>query len=152
MKKLIVGVVAILVLVGVGVGWYYFQGPCGVNKVKAAGDEIQGLMAEYEDALDIASSTSRISLSGPVAELQDIKRQTEAVEVPACLVPAHRFTIASMEKSIEAFISFMGQASDSEVNSSIMASAGFMEQAVAELETVSACAPFCKTDPQRVLP
>lgn len=152
MKKIIIGLIALVVVAGAGFGWYYFLGPCGVNKVKAAKTEFSDLISEYQDAMDVASSTPRISLSGPIGKLQDIKRKVDDIEFPACMEAAQRFTVAGMEKSIDGFISFMGQADDSVVNSSLVSAFGFFDQATTELETITDCAPFCKIDPNRILP
>ncbi|MVT28776.1 hypothetical protein GO496_10580 [Acidovorax citrulli] len=40
------------------------------------------LVARWDDAVKVASTTGRIALSGPVATLQAIRRETEGVTVP----------------------------------------------------------------------
>ena len=82
---LIIGaVIVLIILILIGLLYrnnYYYSDNCGVRNVEAAADELEGFTEEWDDAFEIATSTSRISLAGPVAVLQEIKRNTADVEV-----------------------------------------------------------------------
>lgn len=92
-------------------------GGCDVDGYRTA---IKPLVDEYSDAFDTAGQTSRIALPGVISQLQDIRRRTEATEVSPCLTEAHSYLVASMDDTIEAFLLFMGQGEEEDVNEKIV--------------------------------
>jgi hypothetical protein len=77
---------------------------------------IDAINEEWDDATAIASSTARMSLSGPLGELQGINRDTKQVEVPECAADAHEALLLYQESVIDSFLAFMSQQDDSEVS------------------------------------
>lgn len=80
--------------------------PCNVQ----AADYIklaEATMTEWDDAVTLASNTSRIALSGPISDLQSIKRKIESATVPECAKKVQILQVKSMESVIKAFFSFM---------------------------------------------
>lgn len=75
-------------------------------------DEIQPLAQEWEDAVKLAGQTSRMALPGQVSAMQAIRRKADAMAPPACLEKTHGHLIASMDASIDGFLSFMSQDGD----------------------------------------
>ena len=144
--NLLVGLVAALciVLVAGGVGWHYFYGPCGVNRVKESGLALADQFDAYHDAYDIAASTSRIALAGPVLQLQQVKRDTELIAVPACMEGAKNELVLTIDTSIEAFLAFMSQ-DDVGVDFYMDQSTSHLAEFRTQLEAVEACKPFCQT-------
>ncbi len=65
------------------------------------------LVARWDDAVKVASTTGRIALSGPVATLQAIKRDTEGVTVPPCLDAGKAGLLRSMSSTEKGFLTFM---------------------------------------------
>lgn len=61
----------------------------------------------WDDAIDIASSTARIALPTPVANLQNIKRDLKNVELSDCLKPAREVLNDYMDIKINTFLKFM---------------------------------------------
>lgn len=152
MRKLTIGLIVLVVLAGAGFAWYYLEGPCGVNPVRQAFDDLQTQTEKFSDAFKIAQSTPRISLSGPISDLQEIKRATDDVPVPACLEHAKELLVGGMQTSIDGSIAFMGQAAETEVSSLFLDAAQQTATATDELKTISECAPFCKADPYKLQP
>jgi len=74
--------------------------------------EVESVVDDWQDAVTIANSTSRISLSTPVSRLQEIQNDTEDMEVPECAQTAHGLLVQHMDDVIKAFILFMGDADD----------------------------------------
>lgn len=68
---------------------------------------VDDLVARWEDAIKLASTTSRISLSGPVASLQSIKRDAEQLTVPPCLDQGKVELVRSMSSTEKGFLVFM---------------------------------------------
>ena len=93
------------------------QAECGASAFEAGAQKLSALTKRWDDAQALASSTSRIALSGPVSNMQGIKRDVEAVQLPACLLPAKGALSASMSSTIQGFMSFMTQDSSGSSNS-----------------------------------
>lgn len=89
-----------------------FDGKVAEQKQKKEYDKaiesLAGIYARWNDALTLANSTSRIALSGPVSNLQGIRREVQALVVPDCLSDAKNSLLQGMEKINEGFIAFMG--------------------------------------------
>lgn len=68
------------------------------------------LYGKWKDALQLAESTARIALAGPVGNLQAIKQQTEALPVPDCFIAPKQKMTKGMGKMIEGFFQFMQDA------------------------------------------
>lgn len=64
-------------------------------------------VARWEDAVKVANTTGRISLSGPVAKLQDLHRETEKLLAPPCLDVGKASLVKSMSHTVSGFLIFM---------------------------------------------
>jgi len=69
--------------------------------------QLQGVLSEFQDAMTIASATSRIALPAQVARLQEVRRKLEAAQPPACATVAHAKLVKAMNGEIESFLRFM---------------------------------------------
>lgn len=65
------------------------------------------LHSRWIDAVKLADSTSRVALATPLANLQQIKRDTEALMVPDCYTAKKKSLVAHMDATIDGFIAFM---------------------------------------------
>ncbi|QSI33410.1 hypothetical protein GNX71_29125 [Variovorax sp. RKNM96] len=77
------------------------------DSLVAAQKSMDDLLVRWDDAVKIASSTSRISLSTPVALLQDIRRDAERLTLPPCMDGAKANLVSSMNSTIKGFMVFM---------------------------------------------
>lgn len=76
---------------------------------KASIKQAELLVSRWQDASKIAGSTSRISLPGPVKDMQQIIRDTESFEPQgACLDEAKKLMLNSMKKELDLYLRFMG--------------------------------------------
>jgi|CXWK01.1.fsa_nt_gi hypothetical protein len=78
--------------------------------------ELAALRQRWLDALEIADSTARISLAGPVGELQAIRREIGALEGPACAQGAGAALYIHSEAVIDGFLLFMQDEPESQIN------------------------------------
>lgn len=69
--------------------------------------DLNAIFVKWNDANRLADSTSRIALSGPVGNLQAIKREASSITVPACLDEAKQSLLDGMGANIEGFMIFM---------------------------------------------
>ncbi len=133
-----------IVLIAGGVGWHYFYGPCGVARVNEASQKLSKQAQIYNDAFNIASSTPRIALAGPVADLQRIQRETEDVQVPKCLETAKQELVWSIDAAVKGYLAFMGDESDNKVSNLMSMSTNHFMKLSDELLRIDDCKPFCK--------
>jgi hypothetical protein len=73
------------------------------------------MASEWDDACAVAHSTARIALSGPVAELQRIRREWKEVGPPEGLGEFHENIVAFQDATIEGFLAFMDEKPEQEV-------------------------------------
>jgi hypothetical protein len=90
-------------------------------------EEVSTILARWSDALEIASSTPRVSLANPLAELQTIRREFSAMEPPPCIEGAAQALMRSMDHVVEGFLLFMQQEPESRVNAEFDEAAGDMD-------------------------
>ncbi len=67
----------------------------------------ESVFEKWDDAIALASNTSRGDLSGPIASLQEIKREAGDLDAPACSENVGESLVTLMESFIEGFLSFM---------------------------------------------
>lgn len=72
-------------------------------------ENLSDVAERWDDAVDIAESTSRIAMSGPISDLQEIRRETRAQDWPKCAEPAQAELVDWMDETIKAFLSFASQ-------------------------------------------
>lgn len=63
----------------------------------------------WADAERLALSTSRIALSGPVAALQALRRESEGLSVYQCVDEARKILVELVKKSSEGLLDFMAK-------------------------------------------
>jgi hypothetical protein len=135
-RALQAGILLGILLVGGG-GWLYYRQEVERNRIEEAAiaalkaeqraeaerREIERLEAQriqqakaslasieerWRDAFGIARVASRIALPGPVASLQAIRREAQALDVPPCLLVARAHLVDGMTEAIRGFTTFMG--------------------------------------------
>ena len=70
-------------------------------------DAVSKLVKRWDDASLLASSTARITLNGPISQLQAIRRESTDVIVPACISHHKELQIKSMDLTLDGYIAFM---------------------------------------------
>ena len=68
---------------------------------------LMALYSKWQDAEKIANVTARIALAGPVGDLQQIKRDADALEVPECMAQTKNKLTRAMGFKINNFLFFM---------------------------------------------
>lgn len=117
-------------------------------------DDVDNLLARWQDARDIANATPRLTLAGPLADLQAIRRELVDLDVPPCVEAVTAPLAAYMDHGIQAALLFMAQESDEDVAAEIeLASAQFdiyEEERVAlgweTIAEIASPAPLSPTD------
>ena len=71
------------------------------------------LIREWDDAVQLAGNTPKVSLPVPIAELQRIRRAGEEVKRPSCAEHLHSYLVTSMNETIEGFLDFIGNRGNS---------------------------------------
>jgi hypothetical protein len=141
---IILSVLLCILVVGGGIGWHYFYGPCGLSRVKQGGLALADQFDAYHDAYNIAESTARIALAGPVLQLQQVERSTALVAVPPCMERAKEELVQANDATVQAFLAFMSQ-NDFEVDAYLSQSDSHLAEFQTQLEAIEKCKPFCQT-------
>lgn len=107
-------VLCLLLVGGVMLGVFIFRSdsnPQTDSRVNCDGylTRVQPILDRWDDANAVASSSSRIALSGPLAELQAIRRDAIELAVPTCANEAHKHLVAYMNATIEGYLAFARQ-------------------------------------------
>src|SRR5579871_1408916 len=76
---------------------------------KTVSDQLAQFATEWDDALKLAASTSRIALASPVSQLQRIRRDVQAQTWPDCATKAKELLVASMSATVDGYLAFMAQ-------------------------------------------
>ncbi len=139
MKKWIIFLLAIPLVLASCTNSY-----CPPEAAEAALAEIEDLAEEWDDAVAVAFSSSRMALSGPISDLQDIKRDVGNLEVPECLVKSRDDLEKGMVAAIDGFIAFLGQESDTTVSTKFDLYDFYLDKTARDIDEIRDCLPNCK--------
>jgi hypothetical protein len=84
--------------------------PCSPQQIEAQVQKVHGHMREFDDASILASNLPLQELSGPIANLQRIRREAEDEQIPSCLTNLKKYQIAHMNTVIGTLVAFLGGA------------------------------------------
>lgn len=76
-------------------------------QVNDAKTKMADIRQRFTDAVKLASSTSRIALAAPVANLQSIQREAAGLPTPTCLYDARNKLADAFGLQVEGFLTFM---------------------------------------------
>ena len=82
------------------------------EKLRTAYDKSVDALLEQQrrwiDAHSLADNTPRVSLPGPIAKLQEVRRETAQLVLPECLSEARQHLVLGMDQTIDGFLAFLG--------------------------------------------
>ena len=102
-KTLTVGggsIAALVVILWGFVSWSDTRVACKTKDGEPAYKVLKNIHTEWEDAVELAGSTSRMSLPPLIGKLQEVKRKVEAQEWKECAEPAVNSLADSMKHTI----------------------------------------------------
>jgi hypothetical protein len=86
---------------------------CTMQDGTAITSAFQPFTTRWGDAVALVDSTPRIALSGPVGQLQQIRRDVEAAQWPLCARRAADLLVQGMDSEIDGYLGLMaGHAAD----------------------------------------
>lgn len=80
---------------------------CTTESIRAEVDKVHKHMREFDDAATLAANVPREQLSGPIADLQRIRREAEDEVVPSCITTLKDYQIQHMNSVINTLITFL---------------------------------------------
>lgn len=102
---------------------------CGTScDIETYQEMVKPQIDKWQDAYQIANQTPRVSLASEIANLQEIKRDTESLEISECTIELHANLVQSMDFTIQGFLAFLGQDTDENVNYYFRQSDYYLEQ------------------------
>ena len=137
-------IIAFILVVG-GFAWYYYYGPCGIQRVNDSTQQLLDIQKRWDNSLILATNSSRIVLTEPLVRLDDIRQELINIPVPACMQGAKGNLQNSMQATIEAYISFLQYVSENDIRQKFYIAAKEMGEYVRKMQEIHNCAPFCST-------
>ena len=98
--------------------------------------EIQDINMRWLDAMELADSTSRMSLSGPISDLQLIRRDANKLEPPECAEGAKDALVMHMDYVLDGFLLFMAQEPDEDISAQFSEAWDWMDIYLTKLSTI----------------
>ena len=86
------------------------QDPCSSENLPTTVQEINNLMREFDDASQLAKNLPAQQLSEVISDLQRIRRDSEDLQVPACLSTLKTHELNHMNLMIQTLLAFVGGA------------------------------------------
>lgn len=83
------------------------QKVCSTSDGRKVYELFNQVSQEWDDALELAGSTSRMNLPPRIAELQSLRRNIQIQEWPKCAKPGQEHLISGMNSIIDGFILFL---------------------------------------------
>jgi hypothetical protein len=109
---------------------------CASGNVETIAEKVHSHMREFDDASILAANMPREQLSGPVANLQKIRREAEDEQIPPCLAALKNYQINHMNAVINTLIAFMGGAKQQDLDQGISAARQLHDQYTLELARI----------------
>lgn len=102
--------------------------PCSEAMSSYIYDGVGPLVERWRDTGLLALKCSRLSIAPLISDLQDIKRETEAVEAPPCGGTAKSLLLTAMQSFIDGCTAFMDQEPDATVEAYFTQSTTAMDE------------------------
>ena len=99
-------------------------------------DQITAIADEWTDAETLADSTPRMSLPPAIANLQEIRRRADAIAPPECAALAQTYLIDYMDKTIEGYLLFLSNVSDTEISNQFQSAGNAFRNFQIEMEDI----------------
>jgi hypothetical protein len=98
---------------------------CGIPGLATCADQseeffgqVEPLARRWDDANKLAGQTPRMQLAGQIASLQAVRRDVQDLKPPECSKPVQTSLIGAMDATIQGYVDFLSQKSDSTVQAS----------------------------------
>jgi hypothetical protein len=108
----------------------------GRQDVAAYMEEAHAILERWDDAFEVAASTSRVSLSPAIKDLQAVRRDFDDLEPPEPCVKFHASVLGAMNYAIDGFIAFMADEPDDEVNNKFVLSNRRLDAAMRQMDEI----------------
>ena len=109
---------------------------CSPEYLPAVIQGVHSVMRAFDDASALASNAPRENLLPAISELQRIRRQSEDLQVPACLSALKQAQLTHMNTVIQTLMAFLGGADQAGVNQGIALARQQHDQYIIEMAHV----------------
>lgn len=104
--------------------------------------EVKKILPRWDDANSLAGSTSRIALSPAIASLQSIRGDVAGLAYPVCADEAHSYLVAYMDETIDGYLYFMSDKTDSEIEQKFSQADNFLTVFLKEFSEIDSGTPM----------
>ncbi len=77
--------------------------------------KLNSIATRFQDVNQVASVSARITLAGPVQQMQAIRRELQTIQTHPCLAPATAALTGLISETTAAYLSFMASSSEAEI-------------------------------------
>jgi hypothetical protein len=116
---------------------------CNKSEVDEAYAQLGDIASRFAAKAKLALSTSRISLSPVVSDIQDLQLEAKKVAVPKCMEFTRAQLVVGIDEGVNAFLGFMSKESNDVINAHLEKSTNAVSAFVDEAKRIKACAPNC---------
>ncbi|MHB8778064.1 MAG: SH3 domain-containing protein [Anaerolineales bacterium] len=109
---------------------------CAPEYLPAVIQGVHSVMRAFDDASALASNAPRENLLPVISELQRLRRQSEDLQVPACLTALKQAQLTHMNTVIQTLMAFLGGADQAAVNQGIAMARQQHDQYIIEMAHV----------------
>jgi hypothetical protein len=95
------------------------EDPCSSQNMPATVQGLNDRMREFDDASQLASNLTATQLPDVIANLQRIRRDTEDIQIPACLGTLKTHQLNHMNLMIQTLLAFVGGADKEALNNGL---------------------------------
>lgn len=95
------------------------EDPCSPQNLPTTVQPVNDLMREFDDASQLAANLAVEQLPEVISNLQRIRRDTEDVKIPACLLTLKTHQLNHMNLMIQTLLAFVGGATKEELNNGL---------------------------------
>ena len=118
------------------------RGSCKLPEMERASFLLMHQLDSFDHSYQFATSAAPDKIVRPLAELQQILMDTQALEVPGCLATAQEELLAYMGAVTKAFLAY-GAQDEGTLRELVAQSDIHYEEFHVEIEEVRQCAPWC---------
>jgi hypothetical protein len=93
--------------------------PCSPPQLQAEVEKVHVQMRAFDDMTQVISNMPRNQVNDGIIQMQAIRRNTEDIEVPVCLIALKTYALGHMNAMIKTLIDFMAGSDVMTVNSGI---------------------------------
>ncbi|MBX3045705.1 MAG: SH3 domain-containing protein [Anaerolineales bacterium] len=114
---------------------------CAAQHLPAEYHALGSALREFDDALNLAISVPRDMVIAQVEQLQRVRREVEAAQVPACLEAYRASVVRYMNRVVDLLVAFVAGAAPSQISDALFGATDLRQEIFAEITLLTGISP-----------